>query len=76
MYDRSRLMLGILHRHEMQVWPTGRLHDGLGIRRVILLPLDERLHIDRRNQPHLVPGARGNTAPVWKPYLWKPTMPR
>ena len=37
-----------------QVGPQGCFGDGLGIVVVVLLPLHERLHIDRRDDPGLV----------------------
>jgi hypothetical protein len=33
---------------------------------IVLLTLDERLHISRRNQPHLVPQSLELTAPVMR----------
>src|SRR5829696_8268400 len=46
--------------HAAQVRAQGRLRDGLGIVVVVLLPLDERLHVDGRNDPRLVAeGAQG-----------------
>ncbi len=50
----TALSFGTLHRHE----PHGRAHGCLciclRIRAVILLALDERLHIRRRHQTHFV----------------------
>jgi hypothetical protein len=60
----ARLMLSALHRNAMHV----RTQHGFGNRRrvgcVVLLPLDERLHIDRRNQPDIVAAALRNATPV------------
>src|SRR6202035_337709 len=51
---QATLLLGGLGWHEPHVGPGDRLANGLRISRVILLPLDVRLHIGRRYQPHLV----------------------
>src|SRR3954449_3733725 len=42
----------------------GRLADRFGICGIVLLPLDERLHVSRRNQPHLVPQLGDLACPV------------
>jgi hypothetical protein len=49
---QTALLLGGLGRHEPHIGPGDRLANGLCVSRVILLPLDVRLHIGRRHQPH------------------------
>lgn len=44
-----------LHGHETRCRTLRRLADRLGVRRIVLLPLRERLYIDRHNQPDPVP---------------------
>ena len=39
---------------EAHRWPRGRLDDRPGVRGVVLLAADKRLHAYRRNEPHLV----------------------
>ena len=50
-----RLPLRALRRHEPHRRPRRRLADGLRVRRVVLPPLHERLHISRRHQANLEP---------------------
>ena len=57
------LRLG-LDRHEVHGRTLGRFRDRLRVRRVVLVPLDEGLHVDRRNQPHLVTERHDLPAPV------------
>lgn len=49
------LLLAALHRHEAHGRPLSRLADRLGVGRVVLLALDEGLHVGRRDQPDLWP---------------------
>ena len=51
---RCRLLHLALHSYEPHRRSRRRFGNRLGIRHVILLPLYERLHISRRDQPHLV----------------------
>src|SRR6478752_1358731 len=51
---QATLLLWSLGWHEPHVGLGDRLANGLRVSRVILLPLDVRLHIGRRYQPHLV----------------------
>ena len=55
-----------LHRHEAHGRALRRLADRFGIRRIVLLPLDERLHVSRRDQPHLVPELADLAGPVMR----------
>src|SRR5512133_3783832 len=48
--DAIRLLLLTLYRHEAHARPLRRLTDGFGVGRVVLLPLDERLDVGRRDQ--------------------------
>ena len=54
MARRRPLGLLTLHRHEAHRRALRRLADGLGIGSIILLALDERLHIGGWNKPHLM----------------------
>src|SRR5215469_8304784 len=48
------LLLSRLRRHKTHRRPRNRLANRFGIRGVILVALDVRLHILRRHQPHLI----------------------
>ena len=61
---RSGLLFCGLWLHEPHGRSQCRLDDGLRIGGVILLPLDERLDVNRRNQPNLVAVARHFPRPV------------
>lgn len=61
---RAHLMLGALHRDAMHVRTPHGFGDRRRIGRVVLLALDERLHIDGRGQPDIVAAALRDTAPV------------
>ena len=52
-YHGHPLRLGALRRDEPHGRPLRRFADRLRIGHVVLLPLHERLHIGRRNQPRL-----------------------
>ena len=62
----GRLLRLALHGHEAHGRPLGGLADRLGIRHVVLLALDERLHVGRRDQPHLVAELADRAAPVMR----------
>jgi len=55
MENQAALLLGRFGRHEAHARPLYCLADGLGIGSVILLALDVRLHIGRRDEPHGMP---------------------
>ncbi len=59
-----RLPLRALHRHEPHCRPRRRLADGLRVRRVVLLPLHERLHMRCRHKADLEPHRPQLPAPV------------
>ena len=50
----SDLLAFRLHRNEAHGGAQCRLNDRLGIRHIVLLALDERLDVDRRDQAHIV----------------------
>ena len=50
--EQTTLLLGCLGRHEAHIGPRHRLAYGLSVSGVVLMPLDVRLHIGRRHQPH------------------------
>ena len=54
-YRGAGLLLLALHSHKPHVRSLGRLADRLRIGGIVLLPFDERLHISRRDEPHLMP---------------------
>src|SRR5215472_15875174 len=49
-----RLRLFALDRNEAHARPMRRFTDGLCIRGIILLPVDERLSVGRRHQAHMM----------------------
>ena len=49
-----RLLVLGLDGDEAHGRPRRRLGNGFGICRIVLLPLDKGLHIDRRDQPDLM----------------------
>lgn len=57
------LMLGALHGHIVNVREQRRFGDRCSIGRVVLLPFEEGLHLDRRDQSNLVPKVLGISAP-------------
>ena len=61
---RLRLLGLRLNRHEVHGRSLRRFRDRLRVGRVVLASLDERLHVDRGNQPHLVAERRDLPAPV------------
>jgi hypothetical protein len=63
--DHRRCLLGFaFHRDEPHGRALGRFADRLGVRSVVLLPLDERLDIVGGDQPDLVPQFADLAAPV------------
>jgi hypothetical protein len=62
--DQHALLIFRLDRNEAHVRPRHRLADRLGVGGVVLLPLHVRLHIGRRDQPHLMPERRDLARPV------------
>ncbi len=63
--DHGRGLLRLaLHGDEPHGRALGGLADRLGIGHVVLLPLDERLHVGRRDQPHLVAELADRASPV------------
>jgi hypothetical protein len=60
---RARLALCRLHRDKAHGRTRGRLHNRFRVGCIVLLALHERLHIDRRDQPHLMPECRYLPAP-------------
>jgi hypothetical protein len=66
-HDGVRLLLLGLDRNKAHARPLRRFTDGLGIGRVVLLPLDERLDIGRRDQAHLMAHLGDLTRPVVHP---------
>src|SRR6516164_5048901 len=63
-HDAVRLLLSGLDRNEAHARPLGRLTDGLGIGRIVLLPSDERLDVGRRDQAHMMAQLSDLTRPV------------
>src|SRR5580700_5287614 len=51
-HDAVRLLLFGLDRNEAHARPRRRFTDGLGIGRIVLLPLDEWLNVGWRDQSH------------------------
>ena len=67
MEDHSPSLLRLrLHRHEAHGGTRGRLADCLRIGRVVLVALDERFHVDRRDQFHLVAELPDLPAPMMR----------
>src|SRR5215831_13315793 len=63
-HDAVRLLLFGLDRNEAHAWPLRRFTDGLCIGRIVLLPLDEWLDVDRRDQAHMMAQLSDLTRPV------------
>ena len=63
-HHRLRLLIGSLRRHKPHLRLARRDHDRLGVGRIILLTLDERPDILRRDQPNLVPECYHLSCPV------------
>src|SRR6516165_11504979 len=62
--DCIRLLLLRLDRNEAHARSLHSFTDGLGIRRIVLLPLDERLDVGRCDQAHLIAQPSDLTRPV------------
>jgi hypothetical protein len=60
------LFLNGFHRHESHGGSGRRFRDRLRIGRVIFISLYEGLHVDRRDQPHLVPETTYLPSPVMR----------
>jgi hypothetical protein len=60
------LLLCRLRLDEAHLWPLRRDHDGLGVRRIVLLALHERLHVMRSDQFHLMAKANYFAGPVMR----------
>src|SRR6516225_11361409 len=63
-HDAVRLLLFGLDRNEAHARPLGRFTDGLCIGGIVLLLLDERLDIGRRDQAHMMAQLSDLTRPV------------
>src|SRR5215472_12729203 len=57
----------VFDRNEAHARPLGRFTDGLRIGRIVLLPLDERLDVGRRDQAHIMTQLSDLTRPVVPP---------
>ena len=65
-HQRTSLLSLRLHRHKAHARALGSLADRPRIRRVVLLPLHERLDVRQRDQPHIVSQASKLPAPVMR----------
>lgn len=65
-HGSARLLRLTLHRHEPHGRPLRCLADRLGIRGIVLLSLDERLYVGRRNEPHLMAEALQLATPMMR----------
>src|SRR5215472_8093800 len=63
-HDAVRLLLFGLDRNEAHARPLGRFTDRLCIGGIILLPLDERFDVGRRDQAHMMAQLSDLTRPV------------
>src|SRR4051794_30220622 len=66
-HNSVRLLCLVLHRHKAHPRPLRRFADRLSIRHVILLPLDEGLHVSGGDQPHRVAQLAKLPRPVVRP---------
>jgi len=66
MEHQAALLLGRLGLHEPHVSPGDRFADCLGVGGIVLLPLDVRLHIGRRHQPHSMAQCLELTRPMMR----------
>src|SRR5215813_9812507 len=66
-HDAVCLLLFALDRNEAHAWPLRRFTDRLCIGGIVLLPFDERLDVDRRDQAHLMAQHNDLTRPVVGP---------
>src|SRR6478672_7470348 len=67
LHNSVRLLCLLLHRHKAHPRPLRRFADRLSIRHIILLPLDEGLHVSRWDQPHRVAQLTKLPRPVVRP---------
>jgi hypothetical protein len=65
-YQTRRLLLFALHGHEPHARSLSGFADGLGIDRVVLLPLHERFYIGGRDQPNFMAKLGELTGPVMR----------
>src|ERR1700746_1688538 len=65
-HDAVPLLLFGLDRNEAHARPLGRFTDGLCIGGIVLLPLDERLDVGRRDQAHMMAQLSDLTRPVMR----------
>src|SRR5215469_5000288 len=65
-HDAVRLLLFGLDRNKAHARPLGRFTDRLGIGDIILLPLDERLDVGRRDQAHMMAQLTDLTRPIMR----------
>src|SRR5919199_2229820 len=63
-HDRCGLRLLTLHGYKPHGWALSGLTDRLGIRSIVLLSLDERLHVSRRDELDRVAEFADLPAPV------------
>src|SRR6516162_10936026 len=63
-HDAVRLLLFALDRNETHARPLGCFTDGLCIGGIVLLSLDERLDVGRRDQAHVMTQLSDLTRPV------------
>src|SRR5215469_1103687 len=63
-HDAVRLLLFGLDRNKAHARPLGGFTDGLCIGGIVLLPLDERLDVGRRDQAHMMAQLSDLTRPV------------
>jgi hypothetical protein len=61
---RHGLLFLALHGDEPHRWPCRRLGDRLGVGHVVLLPLHERFHVNRRDQFHRMSERRNRPRPM------------
>jgi hypothetical protein len=54
MEHQPALLFGGLGWYEPHISSRNRLTDGLCVSSIVLLPLDVRLHVGRRHQPHVM----------------------
>src|SRR5262245_6910045 len=66
-HETRRLLLLALHSHEAHVRPLRCFANCLGVDRVVLLPLHERLYIGGRDQPNLMAKFGKLASPVMSP---------
>ncbi len=64
--DGTALLFRRLRLDETHFWPLCSDHYGFGIHRVVLLPLDERLHVMRSDQLHVVSAPAHLARPVMR----------